>query len=154
MAILVSPSNNSGWGLGVKDMYGGALKRSANHPVAVRKHYRAPWGSKTRRTAVAMTQTDRDAINDTIDDVVRAARGYTRPAASSIENTINNVVRAARNYRTRNAIDDTIDRVIRAARRYRRKKRVRNRVVPSASYSMLNRTLRRLWNRRRRRTGR
>ncbi|AWY10558.1 pVII [Polar bear adenovirus 1] len=45
---LKSPSNNSGWGLGLYRMYGGAKKRSAEHPVLVRKHYRAPWGSKKR----------------------------------------------------------------------------------------------------------
>lgn len=51
MALLISPSNNTGWGLGTKTMYGGAQRRSDNHPVRVRKHYRAPWGSSKRARA-------------------------------------------------------------------------------------------------------
>lgn len=48
MAVLISPSNNSGWGLGVRGMFGGARERSSAYPVLVRQHYRAPWGSVTR----------------------------------------------------------------------------------------------------------
>ncbi|QIZ64158.1 pVII [Guinea pig adenovirus 1] len=45
MAILISPDNNTGWGLGMSRMYGGARFRSEGHPVRVRQHFRAPWGS-------------------------------------------------------------------------------------------------------------
>lgn len=48
MAVLISPSNNSGWGLGVRGMFGGARERSSAYPVHVRQHYRAPWGSIAR----------------------------------------------------------------------------------------------------------
>ena len=48
MAVLISPSNNTGWGLGVKSMYGGARLFSDNHPVRVRRHYRAVWGANKR----------------------------------------------------------------------------------------------------------
>lgn len=55
MAVLISPSNNTGWGLGVRSMFGGARVRSNEHPVLVRQHYRAAWGSRNnrRRRAVA-----------------------------------------------------------------------------------------------------
>ncbi|BBF72831.1 pVII [Mastadenovirus eidoli] len=49
MAILVSPSNNTGWGLGRNYMYGGAREFSDDTPVHVREYYRAPWGSKKGR---------------------------------------------------------------------------------------------------------
>lgn len=66
MAVLISPSNNSGWGLGLKGMYGGRLiggarARSDAYPVRVRKHYRAPWGSVSRgRRATVTAQELRD----------------------------------------------------------------------------------------------
>lgn len=62
MAVLISPSNNTGWGLGVRGMFGsgrrltgGARERSDDYPVLVRQHYRAPWGaiSRGRRAAAA-----------------------------------------------------------------------------------------------------
>ncbi|ALE15300.1 pVII [bottlenose dolphin adenovirus 2] len=68
MAILVSPSNNTGWGLGLKTMYGGARVLSEHHPVKVVSHYRAQWGSKKGRTKKStMVITD-----DPVADVVNA----------------------------------------------------------------------------------
>lgn len=49
MAVVISPSNNTGWGLGVRSMYGGAKEKSAQHPVYVSAHYRAGWGTINRR---------------------------------------------------------------------------------------------------------
>ena len=49
MSILITPGNNTGWGLGTKAMFGGAQQRSDAHPVAVRAHYRAAWGSRNGR---------------------------------------------------------------------------------------------------------
>ncbi|AQQ73630.1 pVII [Harbour porpoise adenovirus 1] len=68
MAILVSPSNNTGWGLGMKSMYGGAKILSEHHPVKVVSHYRAQWGSKkgrARRSNMVIT-------DDPVADVVNA----------------------------------------------------------------------------------
>ncbi|AMB43027.1 pVII [Bat mastadenovirus WIV13] len=52
MAILISPANNTGWGMGSRKMYGGliggAREYSEETPVLVRQYYRARWGSKTR----------------------------------------------------------------------------------------------------------
>ncbi|AMB43153.1 pVII [Bat mastadenovirus WIV12] len=52
MAILISPSDNTGWGIGARKMYGGLLggarEYSEETPVLVRQYYRARWGSKTR----------------------------------------------------------------------------------------------------------
>lgn len=74
MAILVSPSNNSGWGLGLRSMYGGARRLSPDHPVLVRRHYRANWGSlKGRVPRTTMATTD-----DPVADVVNAIAGATR----------------------------------------------------------------------------
>ncbi|QFX65725.1 pVII [Mastadenovirus porcusquartum] len=54
MSMLMSPANNTGWGLlGSSMLYGGARKRSAEHPVKVRAHYRAPWGTHTGRVRAA-----------------------------------------------------------------------------------------------------
>ncbi|ARE31885.1 pVII [red squirrel adenovirus 1] len=69
MAVLISPSNNSGWGLGMKSMYGGAKSWTESHPVMVRKHFRARWGSKSGRKVVTTTTVD-----DAIEAVVRRAR--------------------------------------------------------------------------------
>lgn len=69
MAVLISPSNNSGWGLGVKGMYGGSKYRSLAHPVLVKRHYRAKWGTVSGRKAVEASNT----IDEAIDSVVRAA---------------------------------------------------------------------------------
>ncbi|AAB38721.1 protein VII precursor [Canine adenovirus 2] len=49
MAILISPTNNTGWGLGTHKLFGGAKQKSDQHPVYVQAHYRASWGSKGRR---------------------------------------------------------------------------------------------------------
>lgn len=48
MAILISPSNNTGWGLGSHRLFGGAREKSDQHPVYVSAHYRASWGSRGR----------------------------------------------------------------------------------------------------------
>lgn len=74
MSILVSPSNNSGWGLGVKGMYGGARRRSEAHPVRVRRYYRAMWGAVNGRR-----NRNRSTIDEAIESVVaRARRGGPR----------------------------------------------------------------------------
>lgn len=63
MAVLITPSNNTGWGLGLKGMYGGRLiggarVRSESYPVRVRKHYRAPWGSISRGRRATVTRRE------------------------------------------------------------------------------------------------
>ncbi|AIA22353.1 pVII [California sea lion adenovirus 1] len=64
MSILISPTNNTGWGIGSGILYGGARTRSDVHPVKVRAHYRAAWGSKNGRSqaAVAVAQAVADEI--------------------------------------------------------------------------------------------
>uniref|UniRef100_A0AAU7DZ76 PVII protein n=1 Tax=Cardioderma bat adenovirus TaxID=3141913 RepID=A0AAU7DZ76_9ADEN len=91
MAVLISPSNNSGWGLGLRSMYGGAKTKSAQHPVFVHAHYRASWGSQTgrrRRTAraarraaaAAMDAVTAAQVDAVIDDVARNGPPATRSA--------------------------------------------------------------------------
>ncbi|UEC95842.1 pVII protein [Simian adenovirus ER] len=94
MSILISPSNNTGWGLGVTKMYGGAKRRSPQHPVRVRGHFRAPWGSHTRG------RTGRTTVDDVIDSVVADARNY-QPARSTVDEVIDGVVADARAYARR-----------------------------------------------------
>lgn len=100
MSILISPSNNTGWGLGVNKMYGGAKHRSTQHPVRVRGHYRAPWGAYKRNRRVA----ERTTVDDVIDSVVADARNYVPPtavpaaAASTVDAVIDSVVADARAY--------------------------------------------------------
>lgn len=69
MSILVSPSNNSGWGLGVKGMYGSGRRWSEAQPVRVRKYYRAKWGTVNGRRSRTRTSVD-----EVIDGVVAQAR--------------------------------------------------------------------------------
>lgn len=118
----MSPSNSTGWGLGVTNMYGGALTRQGLYTVAVRGYYRRPWGSVRKSTSAEM--------DDTIESVVRAARRYRRggrrrravASGDSISSAIESVVRGARRYASRRdrAIDATINSVVRGARRYSR----------------------------------
>lgn len=111
MSILISPSNNTGWGLGSTRMYGGAKTRSSQHPVRVRGHYRAPWGAHTRG------RTGRTTVDDVIDSVVADARKYRRPAASA-----------------GSTVDAVIDEVVANARDYaRRRRRLRRRRRPTAA---------------------
>lgn len=52
--------------------------RSAVHPVPVRAHYRAAWGSRVGRRGrvAAVVDAPLDPVDETIEDVVRAARVY------------------------------------------------------------------------------
>lgn len=74
MAVLISPSNNTGWGLGAKSMYGGARLLSPEHPVVVRRHYRASWGSLKGRTPRSSKMIITD---DPVADVVNAIAAST-----------------------------------------------------------------------------
>ncbi len=117
MSILISPSNNTGWGLRAPSkMFGGARKRSEQHPVRVRGHYRAPWGAHKRG------RTGRTTVDDVIDSVVEQARHYTPgaptpPAVSTVDQAINSVVQGARRYANLKS------RRRRVARRHRRRPR-------------------------------
>ncbi|APC26063.1 pVII [Bat mastadenovirus G] len=78
MAILISPSNNTGWGLGTHKLFGGAKQKSDQHPVFVQAHYRAQWGSrgrrarrKGRRVRVVMDPQTEAEMVATIDEVAR-----------------------------------------------------------------------------------
>ena len=115
MAILISPSNNTGWGLGTGSMYGGARVRSDAHPVKVRAHYRAPWGSlkgrvpRSRAPAAAPVIDPDDPVAATIEEVVAEARNYAdrqrrrarrgRPRRSAAQASGDAVRRRVRNLR-------------------------------------------------------
>ncbi len=106
MSILISPSNNTGWGLHAPSkMYGGARQRSTQHPVRVRGHFRAPWGALKGRVR------SRTTVDDVIDQVVADARNYT-PAAAPVS-----------------TVDAVIDSVVADARRYARAKSRRRRIA-------------------------
>lgn len=121
MSILISPDNNTGWGLRSAGMYGGAKRRSSQHPVRVRGHYRAPWGAHTRGIS-----SGRTTVDDVIDSVVADARQYQRPTAVS-------------------TVDSVIDSVVADARRYARRKRrmQRRRRRPTAAMIAARAVLRR-----------
>lgn len=97
MSILISPSNNTGWGLGTRRLFGGARVRSSEHPVAVRSHFRANWGSRkgyVRRGRARGRRAPMDAataaqVEATIDHVAR----HGPPAARAV------IVAARRNAR-------------------------------------------------------
>lgn len=74
MAILISPTNNTGWGLGTHRLFGGAKQKSDQHPIFVQAHYRARWGSRGRRSKRGRRPMDPKTEADlvaTIDDVAR-----------------------------------------------------------------------------------
>ncbi len=136
MSILISPSNNTGWGLRTPTrMYGGARKRSTQHPVRVRGHFRAPWGALKGRTRTRTT------VDDVIDQVVADARNYTPAApASTVDAVIDSVVADARDYARRKSRRRRIGRrhratpAMRAARALlRRAKRVGRRAMLRAA---------------------
>lgn len=87
MAILISPSNNTGWGLlGRSAMFGGAKEKSDAHPVFVQSHYRAKWGSlhrsaqrKPRRKVIRLPLDPATAaqVDATIEEVVRGGPAGT-----------------------------------------------------------------------------
>lgn len=130
MSILISPSNNTGWGLRAPSkMYGGARQRSTQHPVRVRGHFRAPWGALKGRARARTT------VDDVIDQVVADARNYT-PAAAPVS-----------------TVDAVIDSVVADARRYARAKSRRRRIARRHRSTPAMRAARALL-RRARRTGR
>lgn len=49
MSILISPSDNTGWGIGTSLLRATGLKFSKNEPVRVRAYYRAQWGQRNGR---------------------------------------------------------------------------------------------------------
>nr|QRV11629.1 pVII [Bat mastadenovirus] len=71
MAILISPTNNTGWGLGTHRLFGGAKQKSDQHPVFVQAHYRARWGSRGRRKRKPMDPKTEAEMVATIDEVAR-----------------------------------------------------------------------------------
>ena len=155
MSILISPSNNTGWGLRAPSkMYGGARQRSTQHPVRVRGHFRAPWGALKGRVRARTT------VDDVIDQVVADARNYTPAAApvSTVDAVIDSVVADARNYTPATAapvstVDAVIDSVVADARRYARAKSRRRRIARRHRSTPAMRAARALL-RRARRTGR
>ncbi|AEM06271.1 pVII [Bat adenovirus 2] len=73
MAILISPTNNTGWGLGTHRLFGGAKQKSDEHPIFVQAHYRARWGSRGRRKRAKHPldpKTEAELVA-TIDEVAR-----------------------------------------------------------------------------------
>ncbi|UZF96923.1 pVII [Bovine adenovirus 10] len=104
MAVLLSPSNNTGWGL-KKTMYGGAQVRSDEHPVLVRQHFRAPWRALKR----ARLAKSREFIEDDDSDIMvppvqrrRRNRLIVRPSVAFISRVLRNLRsrrRARRNRR-------------------------------------------------------
>ncbi|AAA84976.1 pVII [Ovine adenovirus 7] len=57
MSILVSPSDNTGWGIGTSSMRATGLKFSKKQPVRVRPYYRAQWGQLNARTSLEKLKT-------------------------------------------------------------------------------------------------
>lgn len=51
MSILISPSDNTGWGIGTSLLRATGLKFTKDEPVRVRAYYRAQWGQRNGRTS-------------------------------------------------------------------------------------------------------
>ncbi|BCO10926.1 pVII [Bovine adenovirus 7] len=52
MTILVSPSDNTGWGIGTSRMRATGVRFTRKQPVRVRPYYRAQWGQLNARTTL------------------------------------------------------------------------------------------------------
>lgn len=151
MAILVSPSNNTGWGLGCKSMYGGARRLTEHHPVLVRRHFRASWGSKRGRSTVPTVAITDDPVADVVNAIAegttrrrrRAERRRRRRQATSAMRAARALVRSARRRlarrgrvrRTRNPVADVVRAVEEATRANppRRSARIRARTVATVN---------------------
>ncbi|QEJ80756.1 pVII protein [Amniota adenovirus 1] len=46
MSILISPSDNTGWGVGNSKMRATGVNFTLRQPVKVKSHYRAQWGQR------------------------------------------------------------------------------------------------------------
>lgn len=153
MAILISPSNNSGWGLGCKSMYGGARVLSENHPVLVRRHFRASWGSRKGRVPVSsMTITDdpvADVVNAIAEGTARRRRvrrrrrrvtGAVRAARALVRTARRRLARRGRVRRTNNPVADVVRAVEEVARANprRRSARLRARAAAAAAVAAAN----------------
>lgn len=53
MSILISPSDNTGWGVGNSKMRATGVKFTLKQPVKVSSHYRAQWGQVNGKKAVS-----------------------------------------------------------------------------------------------------
>lgn len=137
MAILVSPSNNTGWGLGCKSMYGGARSLSANHPVLVRRHYRASWGSRKGRVAAPTVEITDDPVADVVNAIAgqtrrrrgarrrRRATAAMRAARALVRTARRTLANRGRMRRTRNPVADVVRAVEAAARANPRRRSAR-----------------------------
>lgn len=145
MALLVSPSNNTGWGLGCKSMYGGARTLSANHPVLVRKHYRASWGSRRGRTPQPTVPITSDPVADVVNAISVARRrrrgkrairtAAQKMARALVKNAKRRLARRGIVRRTRDPVADVVRAVQETVRANppRRSARLRARTVVSGA---------------------
>lgn len=145
MALLVSPANNTGWGLGCKSMYGGARTLSANHPVLVRKHYRASWGSRRGRMPTSTVAVTSDPVADVVNaiSVSRRRRRSNRARKTAAQRVARALVKNARRRlarrgvvrRTRDPVADVVRAVQETVRANppRRSARLRARTVVRAA---------------------
>lgn len=141
---LRSPANNTGWGLGIRRLYGGARVRSEEHPVRVRQHYRAPWGSKkgkgpnTRKTprVIAEDIVQEEAIVEppTIREEVLVPEIKLRPS-----------LKRKKTVTFHPTVLDTPSSPSSPSKRKKRK--IRGRLLPSPSLALIRRAL--FMNRRR-----
>lgn len=147
MAILISPSNNTGWGLGCKTMYGGARSLSADHPVLVRRHYRASWGSRRGRVPAPTVDITADPVADVVEAVAastarrrrtrrrRRASAAVRVARALVRGARRRLARRGRVRRTKDPVADVVRAVEETARANppRRSSRIRARAVTTVN---------------------
>lgn len=58
MSILISPSDNTGWGIGTSLLRATGLRFTKDEPVRVRAYYRAQWGQRNGRKSKAALRKD------------------------------------------------------------------------------------------------
>lgn len=92
MSILISPSDNTGWGIGNSMMRATGLRFSRREPVRVRAYYRAQWGQLNGRRSRSQLRRGYRKYKAAY---VRRQMRRRRRAATTIEKTARRVERAA-----------------------------------------------------------
>lgn len=126
-------------------MYGGARTLSANHPVLVRKHYRASWGSRRGRVPTSTVAVTSDPVADVVNAISASRRrrrsnrarktAAQRVARALVKNARRRLARRGVVRRTRDPVADVVRAVQETVRANppRRSARLRARTVVSVA---------------------
>nr|ALL28899.1 pVII [Amphisbaenian adenovirus 1] len=102
MSILISPSDNTGWGIGTKMMRATGVKFTRKEPVRVRPYYRAQWGQNNGRKSKKQLKAGLTRYKKL--RVKRKRRGIRKLVRSNRHRAALKTDRIAKHYAARQAI--------------------------------------------------